>query len=142
MEPRTAPAADTLRATAQPRARLAGAPGFVRTMAMPRLHDLAQRLQLARHEAAAEDLLEDTPPSIRLIFKPWRGPWTEELSPPRSMLVLVLASEPEDRIIVRTWLDGEANEPADETSIPTTKVSAAWLESVVLEFVERVLARA
>jgi len=111
-------------------------------MAMPRLHDLAQRLQLARHEAVAEDHLDGEPPTVRLTFMPWRGPWTEELAPPLSILELGIDSGPEDQIVVRIWLDGEASEPTDETSVPPVRVGAAWLESVVLEFVERVLARA
>jgi hypothetical protein len=111
-------------------------------MAMPRLHDLAQRLQLARHEAVAEDLLDLESPSIRLAFRPWRGPWTEELAPPRSILELAVDSLPEDQIVVRIWLDGEATEPTEERNVPPAKLGAAWLEAVVLEFVERVLARA
>lgn len=111
-------------------------------MAVPRLHDLAQRLQLARHEALAEDNLDGTPPNIRLTFRPWRGPWTEELSPPRSLLELVVESVPEDQIVVRIWLDGEASEATDETSVSAAKLGAAWLEAVVLDFAERVLARA
>jgi hypothetical protein len=111
-------------------------------MAMPRLHDIAQRLQLARHEAAAEDHLDGSPPTVRLTFKPWRGPWTEELSPPLSVLELAVECEPAERIAVRMWLDSEATEPTDEATVAPNKLGAAWLEGIVLDFVARALARA
>jgi hypothetical protein len=109
-------------------------------MAVPRLEEVARRLQMARHQAAVEDLLEGTPPTLRFSVRPWRGPWTEELSPPRGTLVLSL--EGEDAVRVCAWLDPEADEPAEEASVPPMRINAAWLERLVLDFVERLLARA
>ncbi|MEX2048867.1 MAG: hypothetical protein WEB90_04755 [Gemmatimonadota bacterium] len=113
-------------------------------MAVPRLEEVARRLQLARHEASVEDQLEATPPTLRFSLRPWRGPWTEELSPPRGTLVLSLegAGASEDAVSVHVWLDPEAEEPTDEMRVAPGRVNAAWLERLVLDFVERVFARA
>jgi hypothetical protein len=129
------------RASAPSRARLAGTPGYVRSMAVPRLEEIAQRLQLARHEAVAEDLLDAALPVARLTFRPWRGPWTEKLSPPASALELAVTSPHSEQIAVRVWLDVEASEPTEEIRVPPSKLGAGWLEGVVLEFVQRALAR-
>lgn len=114
----------------------------MRSMAMPRLQDIAQRLQLARHHATAEDLLDGAVPTARLTFRPWRGPWTEKLDPPVSALELALVVEPTEEIAVRVWLDVAAEEPTEEVVVPTAKLGAAWLEGVVVDFVQRSLARA
>jgi hypothetical protein len=111
-------------------------------MAVPRLHEIAQRLQLARHEAVAEDHLDAAQPITRLVLRPWRGPWTEGLSPPRSALELAVESVPAEQVVVRLWLDVDAPEPTEELRVPPTKLSAAWLEGLALELVERALARA
>lgn len=122
------------------RPRLAGTPGFLRSMAVPRLEEIVRRLQMARHQAAVEDFLEAEPPTLRFTLRPWRGPWTEELAPPSGRLVLSL--EDEDSVSVRAWLDPESEEPEHEAKVPPMRVSAAWLERLVLDFVERLLSRA
>jgi hypothetical protein len=114
----------------------------MRSMAMPRLQDIAQRLQLARHHATAEDLLDADVPVARMTFRPWRGPWTEKLDPPVSALEFAVVPEPAEQISVRVWLDVAAEEPTEEIVVPPTKLGAAWLEGVVVDFVQRSLARA
>jgi hypothetical protein len=113
-------------------------------MAVPRLEEAARRLQIARHEASVDDQLEATPPTLRFSLRPWRGPWTDELSPPRGTLVLSLegSEASEDVVSVRFWLDPEADEPTDEMRVPPARVNAAWLERLVLDFVRRLLERA
>lgn len=128
--------------TMPPHARLSGTPGFLRSMAVPRMEEFALRLQMARHEAVVEDMLDTTPALVRLTVRPWRGPWTEELSPPRGTLELAMEPGPEERVAVRVWLFAEAEAPSEEVRVPPPKLGAAWLEGTVLDFVERLLARA
>ncbi len=125
-----------------PKARLAGAPGFLRSMAAPRLHEFVGQLQMAHHEASMEDDLEGAPPRLRLAMRPWRGPWTEDLAPPQGILELSLPEGAEGPVTVRVWLDAEAATPDEESRVPTARLGAAWLEQLVLGFVERLLARA
>lgn len=133
---------DGSRPTLLPRARLAGMAGFLRTMSVPRIEEVAQRLQLARHDAVVEDLLDQTPPRIRLTVRPWRGPWTEGLSPPAGVLELELDTGEDEQVIMRIWLDPEADEPTAETSVPPARLGAAWLDAQVLDFVAKLLERA
>jgi hypothetical protein len=125
-----------------PRDRLSGTPGFLRTMAVPRMEEFAQRLQMARHDAVVEDLLDGTPALVRLTVRPWRGPWTDDPAPPRGILELALEAGTEERVTVRSWLSPEAPAPYEEVRVPPSKVGAAWLEGAILDFVARLLARA
>ena len=111
-------------------------------MAVPRLEDIARRLQMSRHPAAVEDLLAETPAVVRLSMRPWRGPWTEELSPPEGALELMLDDRPEERVVVRIWLDNAATAPAEEAHVTTAKLGAGWLEQLAADFVARMLSRA
>jgi hypothetical protein len=113
-------------------------------MAEPRLVDFAQRLSMARHDAAVEDLLDGSPPRLLLSLRPWRGPWTDELSPPQGTLELALEAGPEGQVAVRMWLDAnpEADEPTEMVRLAPARLSAAWLEGLTLDFVGRLLARA
>jgi hypothetical protein len=79
---------------------------------------------------------------LRLLLRPWRGPWTEELSPPQGVLELSLEDGPASRVLVRVWLDPDSAEPADVARIPSSQVGTAWGERLALDFVERLLARA
>ena len=111
-------------------------------MAVPRLQDVTQRLQMARHEASVEDRLDGSPPSLRLTLRPWRGPWTEELHPPQGLLEVTLDAGPDGPVTLRTWLDDEADRPTEEAEVSPSKLSAGWLGSHVVHFIERLLARA
>ena len=96
---------------------------------------------MARHQASVEDFLDGSPPALRLSFRPWRGPWTEKLSPPGGVLELALEDGPEGPVTVRVRLDPEAPEPTEELRVSPAKLGAAWLEGHALGFVERVLHR-
>lgn len=125
-----------------PRGRLAGTAGFLRSMAVPRLLEIVRQLEMARHEAQVDDQLDDATPVLRLRLRAWRGPWTAKLSPPVGALELRLEGGPDGEVWVRQWLDLSSDEPSEESRIPVTKVSAAWLQSLALRFVEGVLSRA
>ena len=106
------------------------------------MEEFAQRLQMARHDAVVDDMLDGTPALLRLTVRPWRGPWTEELAPPRGTFELALEPGAEEGVTVRLWLDLEAQAPSDAARVPPSRISAAWLEGAILDFVARLLARA
>lgn len=139
---RRVPGSESPRASLLPRTRLAGMAGFLRTMSVPRIEEVAQRLQLSRHDAVIEDLLDQARPRIRLTVRPWRGPWTEGLSPPAGMFELELQGGGDDQVIMRIWLDVDGAEPSAETTVPPARLGAAWLDAQVLDFVARLLERA
>jgi hypothetical protein len=110
-------------------------------MSVPRLVEVARRLELARHDAVVEDLLDEVPALVRLSVRPWRGPWTRTLSPPSGVFELEIDPAREDQIISRIQLDAETDGPADETLLQPSRLTAAWLEARVLDFVTKLLAR-
>ncbi len=122
-----------------PRARLAGTPGFLRTMAVPRLQEVALRLHMARHHAVVEDHLDGAPPLIRLTVRPWRGPWSEGQEPPEGTLELVLEPGAEGMVIAESWIGPAAKEPAALARVAPAKFGAAWLEGQVFDFLARLL---
>ena len=125
-----------------PRARLAGTAGFLRSMAVPRIEEIARRLQLARHRAVLEDLLEGAPPLLRLTVHPWRGPWTKPLAPPVGVFELRIEPKADEELTLRLRLDLDADQPHEEVTLQVSQLNGASLDARVLEFVEKLLARA
>jgi hypothetical protein len=107
-------------------------------MAVPRLRSVITRLQMARHEAWLEDLLEDSPPLIRMTMRPWRALLTPTPPPPLATLEIELDEQAEASVVARIWTEPTV-EPEAEVRVSVARVSAGWLEDVSLEFVERVL---
>ena len=124
--------------TSPPRARLSGTPGFLRTMAVPRLEDIAQRLVMARHEAVVEDLLDEAPPIVRLTMRPWRGQLAAPSAVAEGSLELAI-EEGTEEISLHVWLGPRTGPSSDQERVPTAKLGAAWLEGRVLSFVQRLL---
>jgi hypothetical protein len=110
-------------------------------MAVPRLHSVITRLQMARHEAWLEDLLEESPALIRLTMRPWRTLLTRTPPPPLATMEIELDEQTDASVVARIWIQPTV-EPEAEVRVPVARVSAGWLEDVSLEFVERVLDRA
>jgi hypothetical protein len=118
---------------------LAGTPGFLRTMAVPRLEQVAQRLQMARHEAHVEDLLDGVPPAIRLTVRPWSNPMDEGREPMAGMLEFVVEPVAHGMILAQSWTGASFDVPLEELRVPPGSFGAAWLETRVLEFLAKLL---
>lgn len=128
------------RQRANPKRRLKGTTGYLRTMAIPRLEDVVQRLLMARHEADLEDLLEEDHPRILLTLRPWLGPWAETAEVVTSRLEVAVENGGEEQVVVRVWF-GQGSDHDGIARITAPKLSAQWLERRVLEFVDHVLDR-
>jgi hypothetical protein len=124
-----------------PRSRLAGTPGFLRTMAAPRLEQVAHRLEMARHGAAVEDLLDGVPPAIRLTVRPWSNPMDEDVEPAAGMLEFVVEPGAHGMILAQSWTGASFDVPLEELRVPPGSFGAAWLEARVLDFLARLLGR-
>ncbi len=123
------------------RTRLPGTAGFLRTMAVPRLHDIALRLQMARHDARVEDALDQVPPAVSLVVRPWSGPWSDDDVPVDGMLELTVSPGAAGEVVARVWLGASHDQLADEVTVTSAKLGASWLEGRVLDFLARLLAR-
>lgn len=111
-------------------------------MVVPRLCDIAQRLQIARHEARLEDALDETPPAVRLAVRPWSGPFVEDEMPLDGLLELTVDPGAEGEVIARTWLGPAGDVLEREVSVTPAKLGAAWLEGQVLDFLAKLLRNA
>jgi len=110
-------------------------------MAAPRLSDIAQRLLMARHDAQVEDLLDGSPPVLRLALRPWQGPLAGP-DPVEGTLEIEPIGMEQDAVVVRSACEDPERPWAEEERIPAAKLTAAWLEGRILAFVGKVLDRA
>ena len=122
--------------------RLLGIPGFLRLLAVPILADTALRLNMSRHEAWIEDLLESPAPVARVTLRPWQGPW-EHRGSVEGYLEIGIDDDDDDEVLtLRSWVIGTEDATLAEERLPASRFSASWLQSRVLDFIERVLAAA
>jgi hypothetical protein len=110
-------------------------------MVVPRLRTVITRLRIARHEAWLEDLLEVSPPLIRMTMRPWRAVLAPTPPPPLATLEIELEEQTEASVVARMWI-GPTVKPEAELRAPLPRVNASWLEGVSVDFVERVLDQA
>jgi len=128
-------------AEAHTRRRLSGTPGFLRSMAVPRLRDTVNRLVMARHHARLEDRLDETPPTILLEMSSWQGPLEDEGPTVSGRLEVGIEEGPEERVVVRSLWQSPAGEQTAVDTIPVSKVGVTWLEGHILRLVEVILKR-
>jgi hypothetical protein len=138
-EPRpVAPTPDPAPSPRMPRSRLPGTPGFLRTMAAPRLRETALRLSMARHEARVDDLLDGPAPTLRLVLQPWSSPLADE-RPREGVLEIGIEDPDPQHVVVRYGISCSEPPVVREDRIPTTKLSSSWLDARLLDFVTLVL---
>ncbi len=111
----------------------------LRALVIPRIEDLIQRLEMARHRTTVDDRLDRSPASIRIKVDPWRAPFDE--GPPVSGSVLeILAEDGASPVIVgRIWLDALSASPTEQSQIDLSKLTPAWIEGLLLDFVAKAL---
>ena len=125
-----------------PVARLRGAEGFLRAVAVPTLEEIAGRLRVARHSAAVLDRLAETPAVVRLSMRPWRGPPSGDPAAPIATLELALEAGGE-HLVAQVSGDGDSGPPGhDRSRIPVGELDTARIERLASEFIARVLAGA
>lgn len=135
LEPEQVPARRT------PRSRLSGTPGFLRSMAAPRLQAAAQRASMARHDARMEDLLDSPRPTLGLTLLPWTPPLSTA-EPVRGRLEIGIQDREGEHVTLRYRIAGADGPTLGEERIATAKLTASWLDARVLDFIARVLAEA
>jgi hypothetical protein len=94
---------------------------------------------MARHRTTVDDRLDRSPASIRIKVDPWRAPFDE--GPPVSGSVLeILAEDGASPVIVgRIWLDALSASPTEQSQIDLSKLTPAWIEGLLLDFVAKAL---
>ena len=118
---------------------LPGDVGTLRALLMPRLTRLAHRLQLARHRTNVDDRLDQPTPSLRLRMQPWQAPFAKQREGAGAVLEIRLDRGPAPIITGRIWTDPLAAAPTQQTQVEATKLTGAWVDRLLLEFVEKAL---
>ena len=113
----------------------------LRALATPRFHAVSQRLRLARHETALEDRLDEPSRLLRFEVSPWGGPFRAARRRASAMLEIGLAHGSDDVVTAWYWLDRTSEAPQRTTSVAGDRLSATWIEQVILDFVGKALAR-
>jgi len=129
-----------VRAVPAPRPTAATGPAeFLRTLMMPRLEGLIQRLESARHDTTLDDRLDQPTPSLRFRVRPWQGPFDETRAEEGAVLEVLVDEGPPPEIIGRLWLNPLSTTPSEQSRVDSAKLTDAWVDRLLLEFVEKAL---
>lgn len=113
--------------------------GFLRALVVPRLTTLTQRLEIAGHQTTLDDRLDQPTPSLRFRIQPWRGPFEDGRPEDGAVLELLLGGAPCTEIVGRLWLDPLSTTPSERTRVDAAKLTDAWVDRLLLDFVEKAL---
>lgn len=112
--------------------------GALRSVVRPRLEALRARLDLAGHDVVLDDRTHHEIPSVRFRFSPRHGPFDEPEDLPSSVLE-VLWDVNSGQIAARIWKNAVDEDWSDEVLASCARVDDAWIDRVIVGFVERTL---
>lgn len=118
-----------------------GTADFLRAVAVPYLEALCARLRLGRHHASLDDLLDEPERLLRFRLIPWLGPLSDPVAEETALLEIGLGGERDESAMVWHWIDRSGQAPDRTVTVPSSKLTASWVERVVLDFVGEVLER-
>lgn len=136
------PSAPTPRSASTPArpARRADDPAsFLGALLKPRIDALALRLTTARHRTTIDDRLEQDPPGLRFRIQPWAGPFDATEEQTAAVLELVLEGGRHGTLAVRVWLDPLSAAPTEQRTMAADRLTEAWVDRLLLDFVEQTL---
>jgi len=105
----------------------------------PRLEVLVQRLETARHYTTIDDRLEQPTPSLRFRIRPWQGPFSGTHADKGAVLEVLVIETPVAEIVARLWLDPLSTTPSEQSCVDASKLTAGWVDRLLLDFVEKAL---
>jgi hypothetical protein len=111
---------------------------FLRDLLLPRLADLRQRLEMARHETTVDDRLDLAEPSVRFRVQPRPGAFEDDTSA-GSVLEVRLDRHPSPAVVGGLWLDPLATGPGEQVRVEADRLNAAWVDALLLDFLEKTL---
>jgi len=113
---------------------------FLQDLLLPRLESLSARLELAGHAATTDERLTAMPPSVRFRLTPRPGGFDD--APESVAAVLeVLLDDAGSRVAGRVWLDPQSDRPTSEVTATVLQADLAWLDRLLVDFVEKTLGR-
>jgi len=111
----------------------------LRASVVPRLTKLCARLQMERHETVIDERLDQATPSCRMRMRPWQAPFTGPQAAAGSVLEILLSQGPTPEILGRLYIGSDSTPPTHQIRVEVSKLTDAWLDRLLLDFVERAL---
>jgi len=113
---------------------------LLRTIGVARLEAIGSRLAAARHVTSVHDLLDEPPRLLRFELTPWPGPLARSAKASPALLEIGLAPDSSELVTAWSWLSGWDGGPESSSSVSRERLTATWIEGVIVTFVGKVLA--
>jgi hypothetical protein len=115
-----------------------GDTSLLRSLLLPRLDRLGQRLAAERHRTTVDERLGHDPPSVRFRIDPRPGPF--DLDERRgAVLEVVQEGGPDGVVAGKLWLDPMSSGPSERRGVPADEANGTWLDGLLLDFVRKAL---
>jgi len=98
---------------------------------------------MARHRTQVDDRLDQPKPSLRLLMRPWQAPFANGTEGAGAVLEIVLEivldQGPAPTVAGQFWIDSPSAAPTHLARIDAKRLTGAWVDRLLLDFVERAL---
>jgi hypothetical protein len=111
----------------------------LRETVLPRLEWLVRKVEAAGHRTVLDDRLDSAVPSLRFRLTPRPGPLDDRPASEGAVIEIASGSGAPLQIVGRLWLDPLSPSPTQEVRVPAAKLTEAWIDGLLLDFVERAL---
>jgi hypothetical protein len=118
------------------------APAAVRLLierVLPRLMSITQRLDVAGHTTTLDDRLAHEGPSLRFRVRPRKGAFDDPRPDDGAVLEFLPVEGSGGNVEARLWLDPLSTVPGEVIQVRPEKLTTAWVDQLVLDFVGKAL---
>lgn len=102
---------------------------------------LAREVEAAGHRTVLDDRLDTSAPSVRFRLAPRPGPFEETELVGGAVIEIASGTGDPLQIVGRLWLNPLSTRPTEEVRVPAPKLTEAWVDGLLLDFVEKALGR-
>ena len=114
---------------------------FLRAVVVPGFQGLARRLEASRHYTSVQDLLDLPTPALRVLIWPRPGLLDRQGSRILATFELMLDRSAPGRLTTSYWLGARPEHVIPMAEVPLDRLDLAWVETQILDFVQKVLDR-
>ncbi len=113
---------------------------FLRRVVVPGFQRFARRLEASRHYTTVQDLLDLPTPTVRVLI--WPRPGLLDPSESRILATFQLVLERQaTRVRTSYWVGAKPEVVIPMAEVPLDRLAFSWVETQLLDFVQRVLDR-
>ncbi|MDH5589313.1 MAG: hypothetical protein OEZ65_11755 [Gemmatimonadota bacterium] len=114
---------------------------ILRSVGVPAMKSVGDRLEAARHFTMIQDLLDLPDPSLRMLIWPHPGSFGMSEGRTQATLELRVESGDEPTVVASHWFASDPTHPIVQARAPLVDADLPWLRTQVVDFVESVLVR-